>query len=234
MKKSTNSYLTIQDQSVLVWRKKIKNLHLRVLKPDGQVRVSAPYQVTNAQINRFVSERMEWIKAAQQQLADRVIKPQFQYITGEQHLFFGQFYSLMLISTTGKCHIKIDEKHLHMFVRSNTTKASKQKLLDRWYRSQLLNRAEDIIERWQPIIGKRVSECRIKNMKTRWGTCHITKARIWLNLLLAQYPPECLEYIVVHEMTHLHERLHNRRFYALMAQYLPDWRKRQSILRTPY
>ena len=60
-------------------------------------------------------------------------------------------------------------------------------------------------------------------MKTRWGSCNPTAQRIWLNLELVRRPPECLEYVVVHEMVHLLERKHNNIFKAYMDQYLPQW-----------
>ncbi|WP_246140339.1 SprT-like domain-containing protein [Euhalothece natronophila] len=62
-------------------------------------------------------------------------------------------------------------------------------------------------------------------MKTKWGTCNIQAQRIWLNLELAKKPPSCLEYVIVHEMTHLFERHHNERFRSLMDQFLPHWRR---------
>ena len=61
-------------------------------------------------------------------------------------------------------------------------------------------------------------------MKTKWGTCNPSAQRIWVNLELAKKPLECLEYIVVHEMTHLLEPTHNNRFIALMNHYLPKSR----------
>ena len=62
-------------------------------------------------------------------------------------------------------------------------------------------------------------------MKTRWGTCNVKEGRIWLNLQLAKKPPECLEYVIIHELTHLLEPGHNQRFYQLMDRFLPDWRR---------
>jgi hypothetical protein len=61
-------------------------------------------------------------------------------------------------------------------------------------------------------------------MKTKWGSCNPRSAHISINLELAKKHPNCLEYIVVHEMTHLHERTHNERFTALLDEYLPNWR----------
>lgn len=72
-------------------------------------------------------------------------------------------------------------------------------------------------------MGVSVSEWGVKRMKTRWGTCNPVAKRIWINLELAKTHPRCLEYIVVHEMTHLLERNHNKRFKSYMDKFLPNW-----------
>lgn len=73
-------------------------------------------------------------------------------------------------------------------------------------------------------MGVKVEAFGVKQMKTRWGTCNVVARRIWINLELAKKPPDCLEYIVVHEMVHLLERSHNDRFKAFMDQFLPNWK----------
>ena len=83
------------------------------------------------------------------------------------------------------------------------------------------------------IVGKSAAEWRIKNMKTKWGTCNIRARRIWLNLQLAKYPVSCLEYIIIHELTHLWERYHNAHFKSLMDKFCPDWRERKKTVNTP-
>ena len=70
------------------------------------------------------------------------------------------------------------------------------------------------------------------NVKTRWGTCKPAERFIRLNVRLASYPQECLEYVVVHELCHLKEPSHNARFHALMNHYLPDYKQRRQLLRT--
>ena len=75
-----------------------------------------------------------------------------------------------------------------------------------------------------------VEDLRIKKMKTRWGSCNIEAKRIWLNLELVKKPVSCLEYIMVHEMVHLRERVHNERFRTLMDQLLPQWRLHRDVL----
>jgi predicted metal-dependent hydrolase len=67
-------------------------------------------------------------------------------------------------------------------------------------------------------------------MKTRWGTCNTRDHRIWLNLYLIKKPIACLEYVLVHEMVHLLEASHNKRFYKLMSYFMPDWQERKKLL----
>lgn len=67
-------------------------------------------------------------------------------------------------------------------------------------------------------------------MKTRWGSCNPRAQRIWLNLNLIKKPLECLEYVLVHEMVHILEASHNKRFYALMTQFMPKWQEYQRLL----
>ncbi len=86
------------------------------------------------------------------------------------------------------------------------------------------------IVRWQPEMGVKVNEYRIRKMKTRWGSCNVTAGRIWLNLALIKLPDPFLEYVIVHEMVHLLERKHTARFKRFMDQFIPDWRKLKTEL----
>ena len=65
--------------------------------------------------------------------------------------------------------------------------------------------------KWETKLGVRVEACGIKRMKTKWGSCNNQAGRIWLNLDLVKKPPQCLEYLIVHELIHLIERHHTGR-----------------------
>ena len=115
-----------------------------------------------------------------------------------------------------------------------------------WGAPYTLNTAVDNLNEWyRPILKERIalllpgleaqtdldcSEWRVKDMKTRWGSCNITKKRIWLNLKLIQYPPECLEYVILHELIHLRVPNHSAAFYAELDRYMPDWKTRRDML----
>lgn len=100
----------------------------------------------------------------------------------------------------------------------------KQEILHAFYRAELKKLVPELLEKWQAILGVTVSAWGIKRMETKWGTCNIEAQRIWLNLELAKKPVQCLEYILVHELTHLLERHHNERFTRVLDQHLPQWR----------
>ena len=88
-----------------------------------------------------------------------------------------------------------------------------------------------LVEAWEPIMGVKAGKLAYRNMTSRWGSCQPSTGRICINVRLALYPPECLEYVVVHELCHLLERGHGPRFKALMDAFMPDWRTRRAKLR---
>ena len=88
-----------------------------------------------------------------------------------------------------------------------------------------------LIAAWEPIMGVKAGKVAYRNMTSRWGSCQPATGRICINVRLALYPPECLEYVVVHELCHLLERGHGPRFQRLMDAFMPDWRDRRAKLR---
>lgn len=223
--------LTVNGIDVQIVRKDIKNLHLVVFPPDGNVRVTVPNHITDDNVRLAVVSKLNWIKKQQKNFANQPRQTQRQYITGECHYCFGVRCRLEVIERAGKHEVVLNKfSQLIIYVKTDTTVTNKGKLLNEWYRDELKKRIPELIEKWQPIIGKDVSEWGIKKMKTRWGSCNINKKRIWLNLELAKKPIECLEYVLVHEMVHLHERYHNKRFKTFMDKFLPKWKTCRDIL----
>jgi hypothetical protein len=95
----------------------------------------------------------------------------------------------------------------------------------------VLDEAKRLLPTLQANIGVKVQSLRVQTMQTRWGSCTPSKASIRLNSRLANYPPQCLEYVLVHELVHLLEASHNARFYALQSQFYPEWRAAKALLR---
>lgn len=217
--------LQIEDISIVVEYKRIKNIHLRVCPPDGQVCISAPVRVDRAYLRDFAVSKLGWIRKQQERIKGmRPILPE-EFLSGEIHYFFGKPYVLELIEQASKPHINIMGNVMRLYVRPGSATEKRRVVMEEWYRSQLAEALPDLIEHWEKAIGVRIGEYRIKRMKTKWGTCNRKARRIWINLELAKKPPECLTYIVVHELVHLLERGHNNIFYAYMDRFLPEWKQ---------
>ncbi len=101
------------------------------------------------------------------------------------------------------------------------------------YRMILEPRLKFYTAKAEELTGLKAEEYRLKKMKTRWGTCNVEAKRIWLSTKLAAYPPQCLEYILVHELVHLVEKDHGERFQTLVSQYYPNWREAELLLNGP-
>ena len=154
-----------------------------------------------------------------------------EMVTGESHYVQGRRYRLDVVEHDGPSSIcQPNNTTLQLRVRPGTDRGKREAVLHRWYRQRLHEQIPELIALWEPVLGVKVTEWRIKKMKTRWGTCNIESRRIWINLELAKKPSECLEYILVHEMVHLLERHHNYLFRAHMDQLMPQWRLHREIL----
>ena len=147
-----------------------------------------------------------------------------EYITGESHHYLGSRYLLKVIEHKAAPNVSIKHETMELYIRPNTCVGKRQSILDEWYRQRMKEIVPGYIAQYEKAMKVQVSAFGIKKMKTRWGTCGIRAKRIWLNLELAKKPIECVEYVVVHEMAHLLERNHDKRFTALMDRYLPKWR----------
>lgn len=217
--------IVVSDITVDVVRKDIKNLHLAVYPPKGRVRIAVPEYVDDEAIRLAVIAKLSWIKKQQQQFREQERQTERLYVSGESHYFQGNRYLLRVIEQDVPPSINIrNKKVMDLKVRPGSTASQRADVVRNWYREYLKSAIPPMVEKWQPVMGVKVSEWRIKQMKTKWGSCNIEAQRIWLNLELAKKPNRCLEYIVVHEMVHLLERHHNDRFTQLMDSFLPKWR----------
>lgn len=223
--------LQIQELDIEVNYKKIKNLHIGVYPPHGKVRISAPLNMDENSIRLSVIPRLKWIRNQIQKFKLQERQSKREMISGESHYFEGRRYRLQVITENGRPGVKIlKNSFIQIKVPENSSREEKEKVLENWYRNEMRKRISPLLEKWENKIGIKVNSVYIKKMKTLWGSCNSEEKRIWLNLELMKKPPQCLEYILVHEMIHFLERHHNERFYALMDQFLPNWRSLKAEL----
>lgn len=220
--------------AVDVVRKDIKNVHLSVYPPSGRVRIAAPARMSLDTIRVFAISKLEWIKRQQKKLRDQERETPREYLNRESHYLWGRRYLLTVREGDDAPSIELRHRHILLRVRPGTSEERKQELFEGWYREQLKNAVCPLLAKWQPLLKVTVNRFFVQRMRTKWGSCNPTARHIRLNTELAKKPPECLEYIVVHEMAHLLEPTHTRRFIALMNRFMPKWQfYREALNRLP-
>lgn len=225
-----NATIRLGDIPVDVTLKDVKNVHLSVYPPSGAVRISAPKHMNLDTVRLFAISKLDWIKRERKKIQEQERETPREYLDRESHFLWGERYLLKVEEVDGASEVQLTPKHLVLRVRSGTDEPKRQALVARWYRDQLRAELPSLIAKWEPIIGVEVSDVFVQKMKTKWGSCNPKSGNIRLNTELAKKPRECLEYILVHEMTHLLEPTHNARFQQLMDSFMPNWRTRRDEL----
>lgn len=224
---TTNSYqITIDDIVIDVVRKNIKNTNITVYPPHGRIRIATPLRHDDDFVRRFALSNIQWIKKHRQKIASQEYLPPLKYLTGETIYYKGKPYVLNIVKgNLGKPFVEIrDDEYLDLHMKGKGTFKEREKTVNEWYRKELKKEIPLLIEKWEKVIGVNISSWGVKLMKTRWGSCNIRAKRIWLSLELAKKSHQCLEYIIVHELVHLLERGHNKRFKGYMDKFMPNWR----------
>ena len=222
--------IDIGDIVVNVMHKNIKNIHLSVYPPNGNVRISAPLRMNLDTIRVFAISKLDWIKKHQQKIRSQVRETPREYLDRESHYLWGKRYLLDLVELDTLPHLELCHDRLILQVRPGTNIIKKQDIVNEFYRQQLEAAISPLIDKWERLMGVSVSSFSIRKMKTKWGSCTPSLRTIRFNLELAKKPAECLEYVVVHEMVHLLEPSHNKLFIAFMDSFMPKWRFYQSEL----
>ncbi len=213
--------IELENVAIDIIRKNIKNIYLRIYYESGKIKISAPKKMDISSIRNFAFSKLDWIKKHREEFKRKAPK---KYLTGESHYFNGIKYFLKIIEYNSINKVILKENEIELYIKPNTTIEKRQRILDEWYRLELKSVVPDIIKKWENKIGVTSNEFGIKKMKTKWGSCNVNAKRIWVNLELSKKKRECLEYVIVHELTHLLERKHNKKFISFMDKFMPEWK----------
>lgn len=216
--------MKIDELVIDITQKNIKNLYIKVYPPDGRVCIVCPKRLDDETIRQFAYSKIDWIRKKRAKFQAQPHQLPQKYISGETHYFKGDRFLLEVIYHQAASKVVIDQNRLYLYVRHGSIREQREQILIDWYRQQLKAELPILIAKWEQAIDVKVSDWGVKKMRTRWGTCNTSARRIWINLDLITKPQRCLEYVVVHELVHLLERKHNKRFEAYMSKFMPDWK----------
>lgn len=222
--------LQVGDIEVEIVRKDIKNVHLSVHPPIGRVTIASPAYMKLETIRLFVIAKLAWIREQQKRLQLQDRETSRVFLNRESHYVWGQRYLLKLVEVEATPNIELKHGKMIFQTRPGADVLKKQEILDEWYRGLVRDAVQAIIVNWEKKLSVSTNRVFVQKMKTKWGSCNPVAGNIRLNTDLAKKPPQCLEYILVHELLHLIEPSHNDRFIKLMGQVLPKWRSHRQLL----
>ena len=224
--------LVLGGLTIEVIRKDIKNIHLSVLPPMGAVRIAAPQRMRLDAIRLFAIAKLPWIRKHQRKLQAQERESPRDYVERESHYLWGRRYLLRIIETNEAPLIEVRHRSIVMQVRPGTTQDRRAELLHGWYRDQIRQVVPDFLEKWQPLLRVKANRVFVQRMKTKWGSANPVRRTIRLNSELAKKPQDCLEYVVLHELSHFLVPKHDKRFLNLLDGHMPNWRHIRHQLNT--
>jgi len=204
---------------------------------DGKIVVRAPKHVTDKFIRECVMAREEWISKKRAMIQERMDNnPPIRYVEGEFFMFLGEKFPLKFKTddTHKKCKIYLEEGNL-IYENGASSEDAIQKNLEKWYRNVAQKMVEDRVMHFLKYYDVEPTYIKVKTQKKRWGSCS-SKRHLLFNWCLIKAPLEVLDYIVVHEMSHMVHMNHSDKFWGLVTSIVPnykihaDWLKKNGHL----
>lgn len=221
----------------ILTRKKVKNVNLRI-KPDGIVYISANTRVTIRFIENFIEEKSDFIfnaldKFSQKDDAPKLPQKGNMYQSGDTLSYFGGKYTLS-IEYLPKESVFLHDKEIIVQAKSEERIGF---LLHKFYLKETGRLFETLNEQTYELFQSKGYDVpkavlQIREMSSRWGSCHISKGKIVMNSRLALYPQKCAEYVFIHEYAHFIVPNHSKNFYAVVSQFMPDYKLYVNILKS--
>jgi len=222
--------LQLGEVTIQVTRKAVKNVHLSVHPPHGEVTLVAPESTRLDVARAYAISKLPWIRKQQEALRSQIREAPRQFVTLESHYVWGRRYLLEVKEQETRPSVRQDHKRIVLTVRPGSDQAKRAEMMHRWHRKLLHEAIPPLIEKWESKLGVKVSGYYLQRMKTKWGSCNHRAGNIRLNTELVKKPKDLLDYIVLHEMAHLIEPTHSERFITILDEHFPGWREARDEL----
>ncbi|MBO5224076.1 MAG: M48 family metallopeptidase [Clostridia bacterium] len=221
--------INVDGIEVKLIRKNVRRITLKV-DPDGSVSISAPKSAKIEYVQSFVLSKTEWIRSV---LAKKSDGPFFinRCNNGDKITILGNTYTIKLVIDGGKkVELSGDSVLVHL---SEKNVERREKILLDWMKFSLEREVVGSLKKWNTITGLDCSDVVFKDMKSRWGSCNVVTKKIAFSLRLLSQKSECIDYVVLHELTHTVHRNHDRNFYGYIERFMPDYKRISKSLVMP-
>ena len=225
-----NETIQLGEILITVTRKDIKNVHLTVHPPDGRVTLATPSNTRLEVARAYAISKLVWIREQQRKLKCQARETPRQFIDRESHYVWGRRYLMTVDYQDTKPSVVLSNKRITLIVRPGCNAEKRSEVMHEWHKSLLHEAVPPLIQKWERKLKVSVSDYFLQRMKTKWGSCNHVAGNIRLNTELAKKPKDLLEYVIVHEMSHLMEPTHSDKFIAILEVNYPSWREARAEL----
>jgi predicted metal-dependent hydrolase len=196
-----------------------------IITPEAELIVRAPLRAQAAMINEVVREKSGWIRKKIAEMKKRPQAVTHAYEEGEIFWFLGRPYPLHIVDRTGAAIERTDRLCI-----SRTHLPDIRSRLKRWYVEEAKKEIHARCMWFSMTTGYTPSSIRITDACQRWGSCS-PRGGINFSWRLIQAPLEIVDYVIVHELVHLRQPDHSRKFWAKVREIMPDYERRRKWLR---
>lgn len=199
------------------------------VKSDGQVTVVIPRLGTERFVNRFLESHTDWLKKTHSRAREKMAQhPPRGFNNGSIFYYLGEAWPLVIRPAQGRRGmVKFSGGYMVAHVPSGKTTKS---VIEDFYKQKASEAIYDRLEFWNEHYGFSFNRVTFRNQKSRWGSCSAQR-NLNFNWRLVMAPIEVIDYVVVHELCHLAQMNHSARFWALVAETIPDFKERKKWLK---
>ncbi|GHD40599.1 hypothetical protein SAMN05216429_104164 [Marinobacter persicus] len=219
-----NEVIELGEVRIQVTRKSVKNVHLSVHPPDGEVTLVAPVNTRLDVARAYAISKLPWIRNQRAKLQQQAREEPRQFVTRETLYLWGKRYLLEVEEKDTPPGVTWDHTRILLTVRPGSSHNKRAEVVHAWHKSLLHKAVPSLIQKWEQRLGVKVNRYYLQKMKTKWGSCNHKAGNIRLNTELVKKPKELLDYIVLHEVAHLLEPTHNERFINILDEHFSGWR----------
>lgn len=213
-----------------VTRRRVKSIRIVIDGRNGEIRVSCPFVIPISRAVSFVYEKRDWIDRKRGEILKKAEKEANAFCDGAAVTIWGEPYTLRF-ENAGKDAVKAENGILFIFCKKQWNEEKAKKLFQNYLKFLTAEALATRLSYWEKITSLSSGGYGIRYMKSRWGSCNIKTHALSFNCRLAAFPPNCLDYVIVHELCHTKHAGHGARFYALLEKHYPGYKNAKKLLR---
>ncbi len=210
--------MTVDDVDIIITRKRVKRVTLKVVR--GQATVVCPLFYSDVEIRSFVLKNIDWLK---NKMSAYRAAPAVSFADGSAVPMMGRNFPVAVKTGRKKDEVFLSGGAL-VFALKTDDEEKKKKLFAKWAREQLGRVLDRKIAEWSAKTGLVPAGYKILDMRSLWGSCNIRTHELHFNLKLIFQPVGCVDYVVLHELTHLKYPRHDKAFYECVSRFMPDYK----------